>query len=92
MSQERDIRCKGEFSDNMKAKFDKDDVVMVKLPPKPGLAAVGSEDSRTWNSQRVGRTAGSQTAREALPSRSKFLNHATLDMCPLLSLLTKCRI
>ncbi|KAI0233441.1 hypothetical protein LSAT2_016298 [Lamellibrachia satsuma] len=67
---ERDIRCKGEFSDNMKAKFDKDDVVMVKLPPKPGLAAVGSEDSRTWNSQRVGRTAGSQTAREALPSRN----------------------
>ena len=56
----------------MKAKFDKDEVVMVKLPPKPGLAASGGEDSRSWSSQLAGHAVGSQTAREATPSRGKL--------------------
>ena len=71
-SQERDIRCRGQFSDQMNAKFDKDEVVMVKLPPKPGLAASGGEDSRSWSSHLAGRAVGSQTAREAPPSRGKL--------------------
>ena len=82
MLQERDIHFRGEFTDQMKARFDKDDVTMVKLPPQPGLAAVGTADSRSLGGQLVSRAVGSHTARETTPSRGE----CTLDGTPIAAL------
>ncbi|KAK2177339.1 hypothetical protein NP493_605g01014 [Ridgeia piscesae] len=70
---ERDIHFRGEFTDQMKVRFDKDDVTMVKLPPQPGVAAVGTADSRSLGGQLISRAVGSHTARETTPSRDNLL-------------------